>query len=249
MATNRYRASRKKLGSLNCILVEPDSGTPVRGLACLCHGFGASEDDLAGLATDLLKTRNSDRGIALLFPGAPIELDDMGMPGGRAWWHISIQKLIDSMEEGRYEQVRQQDPDGIDDARNALTETINASLSTYDLGYDRLLLGGFSQGAMLTIEAACLGLPKVPKALALFSGALIREQQWKPAIGRLRSCAILQSHGRMDQVLPFQTGLWLRDLLRESGCTVDFLEFMGPHTIPWESIEKLAALLDDITLP
>ncbi len=43
-----------------------------------------------------------------------------------------------------------------------------------------------------------------------------------------------------------RTGLWLRDLLVEAGCQVDFKQFQGPHTISGEAIEGTSRLIDEL---
>lgn len=226
--------------------MEPAVDGQLAGIAFLCHGFGAPGEDLVGLASDLLEKRHSDLPVRIVFPAGPLDLEDSGIPGGRAWWHISIQELIETMEEGRFELIREQVPEGIETARELLVEAIEAGLQASGLAYKNLLVGGFSQGAMLAMEVACLGLAQPPRAMALLSGALIRERQWKPVVHRLQMTRVLQSHGQWDPILPLQLGKWLRDMLKEHGCPVDFLEFPGPHTIPLESIEKVSALLDYI---
>ncbi len=241
-----YRASREKLGSLDCVVVQPDGQRPVSAVGVFCHGFGAGGDDLVGMASDLLQDAALDSPVMLVFPAAPLSLEDQGMPDGRAWWLLSIQRLLSAMEDGRFDQVRQEIPDGIDDARKQLTEVIDSVLRRCELDESNLLLAGFSQGAMLSVETACRGLEKPPAALCLYSGALICEKQWSAAASKLAGAKVLQSHGRMDPILPLQTGSWLRELLSDAGCDVDFIEFNGPHTIPYEAIERTAQLLSEL---
>jgi phospholipase/carboxylesterase len=64
---------------------------------------------------------------------------------------------------------------------------------------------------------------------------------------RLANTSIFQSHGSVDQVLPLQAGIWLRDALTEAGCEVDFVEFLGPHTIPMEALEHTALMLSALS--
>ncbi len=241
-----YRAQTAQVGQLNCTLVLPVSGSDIVQPACLgvfCHGFGAGGDDLVGLAGELLGTMASGQPIALAFPEAPLDLTDQGMPGGRAWWLLSIQRLMSAMEDGRYEQVRMDVPEGIDGARQQLTETIEMLLDRFSLKHDKLLLGGFSQGAMLSMSTACEGLDSPPAALCLYSAALICEKKWKENAARLAATDIVQSHGSQDMILPLQTGIWLQELLQDAGCKVKFLRFNGPHTIPPDAIVETAALL------
>jgi phospholipase/carboxylesterase len=240
-----YAAKREKIGSLDCIVVQPTSVArqDISAVALFCHGFGAGGDDLVGLAGELLQLAVGSGPLMMVFPAAPLSLDEEGMPGGRAWWMLSIHRLISALEEGRYDQVREEVPEGIDEARSQLTQTIELILDQCGLTVDKLLLGGFSQGAMLSVDTALRGLQSPPAQLCLYSGALICEQFWKPHASKLIQTSIFQSHGRFDAILPLQTGKWLRDMLQSAGCSVEFVEFNGPHTIPYEALERTAAML------
>lgn len=229
-------------------MVHPiDESQAISSMAVFCHGFGAGGDDLVGIASEILQIAAPEHGTMLVFPAAPISLDDQGMPGSRAWWLLSIQRLLSAIEDGRYEQVRDEIPSGIDAAREALVESIQELLDESNLDESRLLLGGFSQGAMLAVDVAVRGLETPPKQLCLYSGCLICESVWKPRANRLNDTEIYQSHGRLDPILPLQTGRWLTDMLQEAGCTVESHEFDGVHTIPMDAIEKTASMLARIT--
>ncbi len=247
MAQLKYRAERTELGGLDCILVVPinESDEPLtpKLAGVFCHGFGAGGDDLVGIAGELLQSMGTEEPVVLAFPAAPIDLTDEGMPGGRAWWRLSIQRLMSALEDGRYEEVREEVPEGIDEARELLVGCVNALLEKFGLDHQRLCLGGFSQGAMLTVDAICRGLEHSPAIACLFSGALICERQWKKSVAKFAGVATVQSHGTIDPVLPLQTGKWLSELLTDGGCEVDFIEFHGPHTIPPEAIHKTALML------
>lgn len=244
MPNLRYRTERQQIGELSCAVVQSDA--PPRAIAILCHGFGAPGDDLLGLARDILGARAGKEPVQMIFPAAPLSLADEGFGDGRAWWRLSIQRLLAVMEQGHYELIREESPPGIENACAALSSVIGQVLSDSGLSLKQVLLGGFSQGAMLAMECACCSLTQAPGALALYSGCLIREPHWKAGVGKLADSKIIQSHGEIDPILPLRTGLWLRDLLLENGCQVDFMQFQGPHTIAWEAIEATAGLLDQL---
>lgn len=244
MAKLRYRTHLQRIGDLDYAIVKSDEAPKAIGI--LCHGFGAPGDDLVGLAPDLLQARAGTEPVELIFPSAILSLADEGFADGRAWWRLSIQRLLAMMELGQYELIRQESPPGIDEARSALSQLVADALTRTGLSSEHLLLGGFSQGAMVAMECACSGMESAPGAMALFSCCLIRERQWRAGVGKLSGTKILQSHGEQDPILPLRTGLWLRDLLIENGCHVDFLQFPGPHTISWEAIEGTAKLLDEL---
>ena len=153
-----YQFNRETIGRLNCGVVQPtDTEQPISIIGVFCHGYGASGDDLVGIASEILQIAPMEGAAMLVFPEAPLGLEEQGMPGGRAWWHLSIQRLISAIEDGQYELVREEVPEEIDDAREMLVESVTTLMDRVDLGFDRLLLGGFSQGSMLCVDAALRG--------------------------------------------------------------------------------------------
>ncbi len=248
MGTIEYAFERKRLGQLDCGIVRPrPTEAQPRSLVVLCHGYGAGGDDLVGLAPEILQIAPLEAPTMMVFPAAPLTLDDEGIPGGRAWWKLSIQRLLDAIDAGQYERVREEEPPGIDAARSLLSEVVTAALDESKLDESRLILGGFSQGAMLSMDTACRGLVHPPACMLLFSACLVCEKHWRLGAKRLKDTQIMQSHGRIDPILPLQTGKWLTELLEEAGCSVDYIEFDGVHTIPVEAIEQAAQFLAKIT--
>ena len=233
-----------ELGGLTCRIVSrlPDGVQP-KVMVVLCHGFGAPGTDLVGIGDELLSIHPElADSVEIVFPTAPLSLDQFGMFGGRAWWHIDMEELIGAIEHGNIRILRERRPDGIDEARGLLLTLIDELRQKSDLPLSQFVLGGFSQGAMLAVETA-LNLPEPPGGLCLWSGTLVSEADWRPKASRLKGVPVLQSHGRQDQILPFDASLWLRDLLIESGAIVDFIPFNGPHTIPLAGLERLADML------
>src|SRR5262249_42097644 len=107
------RASRTSLGSLQCIVAQA-TGDPPRGLAVLCHGFGASGEDLVSLAPELVKLQPALEQARFVFPAAPISLGWTGMGEGLAWWNIDFQDLEARQREGPggVQQLHERTPDG-----------------------------------------------------------------------------------------------------------------------------------------
>lgn len=247
-AESLWRHEQATVGELNCHLVVP-AHDPATHLITLCHGYGAPGDDLLGLVPWFLEEMpNHLRHLrpAWLVPAAPLSLQEDGFGDGRAWWRLSIQSMLDSFADGHFDILRNHVPDGIDAARASLNQTIKETLERFSLPHSKLVLGGFSQGAMLSVDTALRGLSQPPAALWLFSGTLICETIWEPLAPRLRYTQIVQSHGTQDVILPNITGKWLCEMLRKWGNHVDFISFVGPHTIPaesitacWKSFEKL----------
>lgn len=231
-----------QLGELQCQVLDavPDGKKPELGVV-LCHGFGAPANDLVSLAPALadlhpeLATR-----VRFVFPGAPLSLAEYGAPYARAWWHLPPEVLTGrSRDWSRYvEEV----PEGLPPSRRALMSAIEAFSRGSELPYQRIVLGGFSQGAMLATDVA-LRLEEAPAGLVVLSGSLLTRPEWAKRAAPRKGLPVLQSHGREDDVLPFAFAEQLRDLLVKAELAVDFLPFDGPHTIPPEALARLGAFL------
>jgi len=238
-AKTAWTQKRQQVGDLNCTIIAPLNEKPTH-LAVLCHGFGAPGDDLVGLVPwfiEMAPQKLTDVRPLWVMPSAPLSLAAEGFGDGRAWWRISIQSLLDSFASGQYDKLRNHVPEGIDEAREKLTTTIETLQTEFGIPASKTILGGFSQGAMLSVDTALRGLALPPAGLWLYSGTLICDPIWEPLAQRLNNTQIVQSHGTLDPILPMLSGQWLRDMLVKAGNRVDFVSFVGPHTIPPEAIE------------
>ncbi len=240
------KSSRQQLGPLRCRVIDalPIGSTPER-LVILNHGFGASGDDLVDFGPMLIEASEQiARTCRFVFPEAPIDLGPMGMPGGRAWWPINMAQLAEINQTGDFDSLTLLEPPGMKEACAMLTETIRAALAAASLDDSALVLGGFSQGAMISTCAA-LTEPFRLRLLILCSGTLLHKAEWLRLAHDHPGCDVLQSHGRQDPVLPFVPATQLRDMLSESGFNVEFLEFNGSHTIPMNVMQRLQQKLSE----
>ena len=234
------------IGPLRCIVV--DGSAEPRIPVILCHGYGAPGDDLASLTPHLIEWIGRDSAaLRFVYPEAPHHLAELGMPQGRAWWPLNMAAMQELLQTNRFSELHNAEPPEIDAARRTLQETVEAVLANMpgspapeSIPY---CLGGFSQGAMLTMDLSLRGTVPPPKTLVQFSGTLICEDSWKASLSRLSQTKVLQSHGRIDPILPFTSAEALRDLLREGDVDVDFVAFQGPHTIETDALFRVVERL------
>ncbi|WP_077025974.1 alpha/beta hydrolase [Fuerstiella marisgermanici] len=240
MATMKLNNSQETYGGLTCRVIDAlPQGQQPDAVMVLCHGFGAPGDDLAAFGPHLL---SSSEDIAeryrFVFPEAPIDLTPMGMPGGRAWWPINMAQLAEINQTEDYSKLTTVEPPGMSAASDQLAATVKEIQAANGIDDSATVLGGFSQGAMVTSNIV-LRDGFVPKLMVLFSGTLLNSEVWKKQAANHAGCPVLQSHGRQDMVLPFAPATLLRDMLTENGFDVDFHAFIGPHTIPMEVLTEL----------
>jgi phospholipase/carboxylesterase len=208
----------------------------------LLHGFGAPGDDLAGLANALAVPA----GTTLVFPEALHDLGELAGPlyaGARAWWLIDFAKLEVAINTGAIEDLPNEIPEGLSEARASIVDFLDALEKQEGISLDRLVLGGFSQGAMLSMDVALHSERKMD-GLVLLSGSYIAEREWKPRMPRRKGTSVFQSHGTEDPILPFQIAERLRGELAEAGLDVAFERFEGGHGIPASTMKRLGGWLE-----
>lgn len=213
----------ERIGQLDCIRREGENSDQV---VVLLHGFGADASDLAPLA-DVL---DSEGEWSFCFPEAPLEVP-IG-PGfmGRGWFPISLRDLEAGVD---FTQIR---PPGLDHSSKLVSELI------FNLNAKKLVLGGFSQGAMVAVDVA-LSQPEDVAGLIIYSGVLLDEKNWTKEATTYKGKKFIQSHGMGDSVLPIRGAERLFRVLREAGADGQFLPFPGGHEIPMPIIRKTAEFL------
>lgn len=210
----------------------------------LNHGFGASGDDLVDIGAMLID--ESDEIATLwkfVFPEAPIDLGPMGMPGGRAWWPINMAQLAEINQSHDYSELTRVSPPGMTEATNQLNDALQAMKSTFNVDDNHIVLGGFSQGAMVSTNLT-LSTGLNPHLLAIFSGTLLCRDKWAELAASHPHCKVLQSHGLEDPILPFGAATELFDLFSNAGFDAKFIKFHGGHTIPTNALQAFAKQLE-----
>ncbi len=232
----------ERLGGLKARLT---GGTDGRGggegpIVVLLHGFGAPGDDMVPIGQVL----DAPRATRYVFPEAPLAFD-MGFLESHAWWMIDMEQMALDIAKGKLREISSRVPQGLAEARArvvALLEDVERRLAAKP---EQIVLGGFSQGAMLSCDVA-LRTDRVLAGLILLSGTLIAQQEWVPLMPKRKGLRVLQSHGHGDPLLPFILAERLRDLLTQAGWSVEWLPFRGGHEIPPSVIRKTSSFLHEV---
>lgn len=205
----------------------------------LLHGYGAPGTDLCPLASVLQPLA----GVRFVFLQGPLSLDQPGVqPGARAWWPIDMVRLQVARLTGQSEALSQETPQGLEATRVSLEAALVELMHRYQFGPEQLVVGGFSQGAMLACDWA-LRCQRPLLGLLQLSGTIICAQEWKDLLPRRASLPTFQSHSPDDEILPLSTAEQLRDLMQSAGLANEFILFRGGHGIPQLVLDKLRAFL------
>lgn len=214
---------KTKFASLDAIEIDfSGNAAPVRGAVILFHGFGADNTDLASLA----EVVDSPQSIRWVFPNGPHTVEIGPHMTGRAWFPLRLAELErDGVD---FTKVT---PDGMDPAIDKALKAVEAFRQKHGLEWNQIVLGGFSQGAMIALDVA-LKAPSNPAGVTLFSSSLVNEPRLRDLASKHPGLKFFQSHGTMDPLLPFALAERLDALLNESGLDGMLYSFRGGHEIP-----------------
>lgn len=197
--------------------VRPSAGDP-EGALVLLHGRGADENDLF----DLLDALDPKRRLLGITPGAPFALP----PGGRHWYRLGG--------------IPTPEPETF----HASVALLGPFLDTLPVPIDRVVLGGFSQGAVMTWAMTLgPGRPRPAGILAL-SGFLPRVPGFDLDFGRARGLPVAVAHGLLDPVIPASFGSEAADAVAAAGADLTRLESRVPHTVDPAWLEPLRAVVE-----
>lgn len=212
-------------------------------LVVLLHGFGAPGDDLVALWRYLKVPEN----VRFLFPAAPLNLD-MGFGDAKAWWMLDMERITQARAQGQWDTLSQEIPRGLERARTLVHNLLTQATETLSVPSGSLVIGGFSQGAMLSMDLALRS--DIPLAgLALLSGTLIAKQEWLTRLPNRKGLRVFQSHGIDDPILSFPMAQQLRNHLQTAGLPVNWIEFQGGHEIPVQVLNGLGNFLQVVLNP
>ena len=217
MTSRAYTPTNHTLSGLYKGPAKPDR------LAIFLHGYGANGADLMGIGEALAEHLPTTGFIA---PDAPGELP--GMASARQWFPLT------NLSPAELDV-------GVQGVRPLVSDYISAALHDFDLGYDRLVLMGFSQGCMMALEVA----PRLPEAVGHvvgFSGALAGPERLESEV--VSRPPIFLGHGDADQVVPFAAMGLAASTLEGTGFTVETAAYRGlGHGIDQQGMRTLFEML------
>jgi len=197
-------------------LERPAAGTP-EGALVLLHGRGADEHDLF----PLLDALDPERRLLGIAPRGPLALP----PGGAHWYALGG--------------IPTPDPD-------TFFPTFDAAATFLDglpVPIGRVVLGGFSQGAVMSWALGLgAGRPR-PAAIIALSGFMPEVEGFDLDLTGLDGYPIAVAHGSLDPVIPVGFGRAAAECVRAAGAELLWRETPVPHTIDPRLLPELQAFV------
>jgi phospholipase/carboxylesterase len=189
------------------------------GALVLMHGRGVDQHDLYPLI-DMIDPEKRLVGVA---PGGPIT--DIP-PGGRHWYVV--------------ERVGFPDPPSFLASYEMLSDFFGSLFEERGIGWDRVVLGGFSQGGAM---AYALGLGEgrpVPAGILAMSTFVPTVEGWRPDFDSRANLPVFIAHGSLDPIIPVDFGRAARDRLTEAELDVVYHEPRMAHGVDPRLLPEIA---------
>ena len=215
--------------TLQCLAVEPDGyGGDVRyPMVVLLHGFGANMRDLVGLCTAI-----GPEGYVYIFPSGPLPVQiGLGMTG-YAWTPPGDGSTSEDGER----------------AQEMLEGLLDEVIDRYTVEPGQVLMGGFSQGGMMTYR---MGLPEpdIFGGLAVLSSRIPDTEGLRVRLPAGRNQAIFISHGTRDTMIPLEDARESKRFLESEGYRPQYAEYEMAHEISQDVMGDLVPWIHRVLPP
>ena len=205
-------------------------GESADGSVIWLHGLGADGHDFEPLVPEL--SLDGHVNLRFVFPHAPIR--PVTINGGmamRAWYDI-----ISLDRDGA------QDDAGIRLSSDLLRGLIERE---HDRGiaYEHIVLAGFSQGGAIVAHTALRFEHRLAGLMALSTYLPLPNTLADEVINNPRAQSkqlpVFMAHGSLDPMLPMALGEGSRELLQQSGYTVQWHDYPMAHAVCLEEIQDI----------
>jgi phospholipase/carboxylesterase len=204
-------------------ITRPADGEP-SGALVLLHGRGADERDLFPLLDGL----DPDRRLLGVTPRAPLSLP----PGGRHWYVIR--------------ELGHPDPATFLPAYHAAGEWLDALAAATGVPLEQTVLGGFSQGCVMS-WALGLGAGRArPAGIIGLSGFMPSAPGFELDTTGLDGYPVAIGHGTHDPVIGVEWGRQAHERMLAAGAAVVYQESPMAHSVDPAFISSLAGWLRDV---
>jgi phospholipase/carboxylesterase len=193
---------------------------PAEGALVLIHGRGADEHDLAPLADEL----DPQRRLVAILPRGPLSLP----PAGAHWYQVM--------------RIGYPDPATFLPTYRALSGWLERTLTELAVPIERTVIGGFSQGAVMSWALGLGSDRPTPAGILALSGFMPTVDRFSLDLDRPGLPTAI-GHGTLDPVIGVEWGRDARDRLLAAGIEPVYRESVMPHSIDPAFLPQLQAWL------
>jgi phospholipase/carboxylesterase len=179
------------------------------GALVLFHGRGTSEHDLF----PLLDMLDPERRLVGLTPRGPLSLP----PGGAHWYAVA--------------RIGYPHPDTFHATYATASQWLDAVVADEGLSLERTVIGGFSQGAVMSYALGLGAGRPSPAGVIALSGFIPTVDGFELDLARRAGLPVAIGHGVHDPIIGVEWGQDARDRLTQAGLDVTYREYPLPHAV------------------
>jgi len=200
--------------SLNTIILDPLSKAKPKNAVILCHGYGGDGKDISILAG---YWRSYLSETIFICPDAPEKC--AASPSGFQWFDLMDQSPEQILSKSLV-------------AEGKLNKLIDEVKEKNNLSADKIIIGGFSQGCMISLQTGIKRADKINSIIG-YSGRIIdKDHLSKNIVSRPN---IILMHGDADQVVTIEGLLEAKDFFNKNNYEIETKIFKNcEHRIPTE---------------
>ena len=200
--------------SLNTIILEPLSKVKPKNAVILCHGYGGDGKDISILAG---YWRSYLPETIFICPDAPEKCD--ASPSGFQWFDLIDQTPEQILSKSLVAEIK-------------LNKLIDEVKEKNSLLADQIIIGGFSQGCMISLQTGIKRKDKINSIIG-YSGKIIDTEHLGKNIASRPN--IILMHGDIDQVVTIDGLLEAKNFFSKNNYEIETQIFKNcEHRIPTE---------------
>lgn len=218
-----FREGQTIAAALNHVVYYPSTSAKKYPTIVLLHGRGTDELDLMPLvlATGL-------KNALIVSPRAPRPFE-LGV--GFAWYDIEGDGVPR--------------PETFQPSLDLLRRFISEIKEGYEVDPTRIILLGFSQGAVMSLAIALMD-PKACRGVAALSGYIPQKLGLSFDLKQVPPLAAFVCHGAYDPIIPVQLGREASQFLKQAGAHVQYKEYPMGHEVREETVKDLAVWMKNL---
>jgi phospholipase/carboxylesterase len=203
------------------------AGTAQPWLLVLMHGVGSNEQDLFGLAPH----------VPANFHVLSLRAPNVMGPGAYAWFEFGVtaqgERVINEAQEAA--------------SRQTVADTLSSAAQQLGIDAARVVVGGFSQGGIMSLSLLLTQPALLQAAMVLHSRLLPQVLPFVAPAAELQDKQLWVSHGTRDQVIALASAHATRALVQTLPIALRYTEYPNAHEITQQELGEAMAWLQQLS--